>query len=68
MVFDLKVPATVLMVLLIALWFTKHRGLFHHPFIGFSLTFILMLHNLNIGIICYIGYLTHLILDKIFKN
>lgn len=57
-----------LIVFITMLWFTKHRGAFHSFLVGFPLTLPIILYDTNIGILCYIGFLTHLIADKLFKN
>jgi len=62
-----KIPI-VLIIILIVFWFSKHRGAFHSILTGFPLALPVILYDTNIGILCYIGFLTHLIADKLFKN
>jgi len=67
-VFNQIITASVLIVILILLWSIKHRGILHSPITGFLLAYPALSNNIEIGIICYIGFITHLILDKFLKN
>jgi hypothetical protein len=54
-------------MILLFLWFSKHRGIFHKPFTGILLSSPVAMYNISSAIICYYGFIVHLIFDKKLK-
>lgn len=57
-----------LIIFIIVMKFSKHRGFFHSIKAGILLSIPLLIINNIMFIIVLIGYITHLILDRILKN
>jgi len=62
--FDLKLIAVLFTAILFSLQFTKHRKFFHSITAGLIFSLPLVYFHYSIAIFAFIGYLSHLILDK----
>ena len=61
------ITSVLILITLILSYFLKHRGWLHSILGAFILCFVLIFINITLFVVCFLAYISHLIIDKEIK-